>query len=92
MSMNIRLPSINGRTDGEQLRQIRAYLFQLVEQLNWVLSTIEKTDSDAETGTSNGFVSRKEFEEYRQEIEISMNELKQKLAANIDELQQTGGE
>lgn len=41
MSINIRLPNINGRTDSEQLSQIRSYLYQFAGQLQWALSTIE---------------------------------------------------
>jgi hypothetical protein len=39
MSVNIRFPNINGASEAEQLSQIKSYLYQLVEQLNWVLST-----------------------------------------------------
>ena len=41
MSIDIRLPNINGKTDSEQLAQIRSYLYQFAGQLQWALSTIE---------------------------------------------------
>ena len=41
MSTNIRFPNITGKTEAEQLVQVKSYLHQLVEQLNWALSTIE---------------------------------------------------
>lgn len=39
--MNIRYPNITGKTPEEQLAQMRSYLHQLVDQLNWALSTLE---------------------------------------------------
>ena len=48
MSINIRFPSITGKTEVEQLTQVKSYLHQMVEQLNWAFSTIE-TKSTTET-------------------------------------------
>ncbi|MGM9550232.1 MAG: hypothetical protein ACI3V5_10385 [Faecousia sp.] len=39
--MNIRYPNITGKTPEEQLSQMRSYLHQLVDQLNWALSVLE---------------------------------------------------
>ena len=39
--IDIRLPNITGKTDSEQLAQIRSYLFQFASQLQWALSTVE---------------------------------------------------
>lgn len=51
MSMNIRFPNITGTNPAEQITQIKSYLYQLVEQLNWMLPAIESgTES---TGASN---------------------------------------
>ena len=44
MSVDIRLPNITGRTDAEQLAQIKSYLYQFAGQLQWALKN---------TGTSN---------------------------------------
>ena len=41
MNVKIRLPSITGATEGEQLQQLKKYLFQMVEQLNVALNTVE---------------------------------------------------
>ena len=47
MSIDIRLPNINGTTEKEQLVQIRSYLYQFAEQMNWAMKTIESgQDSD----------------------------------------------
>lgn len=42
---NIRYPSITGRTPQEQLEQMKSYLYQLADQLNWALSLLEKQNS-----------------------------------------------
>lgn len=39
--MNIRFPNITGATEAEQIAQIKSYLHQLAEQLNWALSVLE---------------------------------------------------
>ena len=41
MSINIRFPNITGKTEAEQLVQVRSYLHQLVGQLNWLFSVLE---------------------------------------------------
>jgi hypothetical protein len=40
MSMNIRYPSITAATDRERIAQIKSYLIQLADQLNYALPTI----------------------------------------------------
>ena len=41
MSIDIRLPNITGRTETEQLTQIKSYLYQFAEQLQWALQNVE---------------------------------------------------
>lgn len=47
MSINFRFPNINGSTETEQLKQIKSYLHQLVEQLNWAMSVLESGSAEA---------------------------------------------
>lgn len=47
MSIDIRLPNITARDEAGQLAQIRSYLHQMVEQLNWALGSIETKSSEA---------------------------------------------
>lgn len=42
MSVNLRFPNITAGTEKEQLAQIKSYLHQLVEQLNYALPTISE--------------------------------------------------
>lgn len=43
MSVDFRMPKIDGATEGEQLSQIKSYLYQLVSQLQWALKNIDTT-------------------------------------------------
>ena len=47
MSVNLRYPSITGSTEKEQLTQIKSYLHQLVEQLNYALPTAGSASSQS---------------------------------------------
>jgi chromosome segregation ATPase len=44
MSVNLRLPNINGASEQEKLQQVQRYLYQLLEQLNFALNTIEASE------------------------------------------------
>jgi hypothetical protein len=46
MGIEIRLPQINSDTDKGQLAQIKSYLYQLTEQLNWALGNLESQRYD----------------------------------------------
>ena len=43
MSIEIRLPNITGLTEREQLSQIKSYLMQLAQQLQWALDTVSSS-------------------------------------------------
>lgn len=45
MSVDIRLPNITAKDEAGQLKQMQAYMYQLVEQLNWALNTVEAAQS-----------------------------------------------
>ena len=57
MSMNIRFPNITGKTEAEQLAQIRSYLHQLVQQLNWMLSSNVSAPGSESSGASSPDIS-----------------------------------
>lgn len=46
--MNIRYPNITGKTEAEQIAQMKSWLIQLVDQLNWALSVLEKQSKEEE--------------------------------------------
>ena len=45
MSIDIRLPNITATTEAGKLQQMQSFMYQLVEQLNWVLNNIDITGS-----------------------------------------------
>lgn len=53
MSIEIRLPNINAPTEAGQLSQMRSYLYQFAEQLQWALNTLEKGASAEEIELKN---------------------------------------
>lgn len=54
MSINFRYPNITGISEKEQLAQIKSYLHQLVEQLNYAFSTIGEGTAITSGGQGGG--------------------------------------
>lgn len=69
--INIRLPNITAPTEKEQLIQVKSYLHQLVQELNWALSSIESGNSNtaAKKAASGSSVTQ-------DDLKTSFNELK----------------
>lgn len=44
--IDIRFPNITAKDEAGQLLQVKSYLHQLVEQLNWALNTVKTAQSD----------------------------------------------
>lgn len=55
MSMDFRLPNITAKDEAGQLKQLQNYLFQLVEQLNYAMKTVDggSSTSAAYVGSSS---------------------------------------
>ena len=90
MSINIRYPNITGLSEKEQLTQVKSYLHQLVDQLNYALPTIG-TGGETKTDTTQS-ASSKTYEV--QGGEVSYYELRslivqelQKVENLIDQIQ-----
>lgn len=49
MSIDLRLPSITATSTEGKLQQLQSYMHQLVEQLNWALSTVETAQRGEKT-------------------------------------------
>ena len=69
--INIRLPNITAQTEREQLLQVKSYLHQLANELNWALSSIESGSAPAEARKqpSGNYVTK-------DELTTSYNELR----------------
>lgn len=50
MGVEIRLPNITGATEREQLIQLKSYLYQLSEQLQWAFDNISTTSGTGNSG------------------------------------------
>lgn len=71
--IDIRLPNISAEDEKEQLLQMRSYLYQLAQQLNWAFSTVSGSgggdgyagapgaNSGSATGTNNRIKPQKTF-------------------------------
>lgn len=53
MGIELRMPSITGGTEREQLSQIRSYLYQIIPQLEWALNQID-------TSAASNYVASKQ--------------------------------
>ena len=70
MSINIRYPNITGNSDREQIAQIKSYLHQLVEQLNYAFSTIGSNGDSTANYSGQGSQSYDELKSFvTQEIQ-----------------------
>ena len=54
MSIELRLPQITSTTEQGQLQQIKSYLYQLTEQLNWALSSVETQKASSIVAVASG--------------------------------------
>lgn len=84
MGININLPKITATNPTEQMRQLQSYLFQMTEQLNWALSTIE-------TSVNNVASSAVKFEQSEEisekEAEDTFNSIKALIIKSADIVQ-----
>lgn len=55
MSMDIRYPNITAKDSEAQLLQVRSYLHQLVDQLNWALKTVDSGTSGSDVYMGNAY-------------------------------------
>ena len=74
----IRYPNIIGKSDSQKLEQMKSYLHQLVQELNWALSTIESgTSTEVKQTEFSGAVTK-------QEMATSFNSLKALIIKSSD--------
>lgn len=84
MGIDIRLPKITGQSEREQLQQIKSYLYQTAQQLQWALSGLEPA-----TGTkiASGTASRTGAdpgEDSTQSPQASFNSIKSLIIKSAD--------
>lgn len=89
MSINIRYPNITAESEKEQLSQVKSYLHQLVDQLNYALPNIgtgeKQTDSTQATSSKTYEVQGGEVSYY--ELRSLIVQELQKVENLIDEIE-----
>lgn len=80
MSIDIRLPNITASTEAGKLQQIQSYMYQLVEQLNWALNTVES----AQSGNTSAVVYQQGEPSTAQEAEDTFNSIKALIIKSAD--------
>ena len=79
--IDLRYPNITGKTEAEQMVQVKSYLNQLVEQLNWALNSVESYQS----GNSSAAVVYKQSEnDTPQDAEDTFNSIKSLIIKSAD--------
>ena len=78
--IDLRLPNIQGKTEAEQMAQMKSYLYQLVEQLNWALNTVES----AQAGNSAPVVYQQGEPATAEEAESTFNSIKALIIKSAD--------
>lgn len=79
--INIRLPNITAGSEREQLLQVKSYLHQLVQELNWALGSIEsgKSTEVKQEGVSSAVT--------KQELATTFNSLKSLIIKSAETVQ-----
>ncbi len=80
MSIDIRLPNITATTEEGKLQQMQSYMYQLVQQLNWALNTVES----AQGGNTSGVVYQQKEPVTAQEAEETFNSIKALIIKSAD--------
>lgn len=81
MSIDIRLPHITATTDAGKLQQMQSYMYQLAEQLNWALNTVESAQAGNVTA---GVVYQQRANTTPQEAEDTFNSIKALIIKSAD--------
>ena len=80
MIIDIRLPNITASTEEGKLQQMQSYMYQLVEQLNWALNTVES----AQSGNTSAVVYQNREPTTAQEAEDTFNSIKALIIKSAD--------
>ena len=79
MGFDLRLPNITGVTEREQLAQIKSYLYQMAQQLQWALSTVETSSTPNQVASQNVVVQAQ-----AKNAEVDFNSLKALIIKSAD--------
>ena len=82
MGININLPNITSTTPDGKIQQLQSYLYQMAEQLNWALSTIETEGSNVASSSAIKFEQSEGVTQ--QEAEETFNSIKALIIKSAD--------
>lgn len=81
MSFDLRLPNITDVTPDGKLQQIQSYMYQLVQELNWALNTIETGSSSQSVTSMSGTTAVTDKEK---DAQASFNDIKALIIKSAD--------
>lgn len=81
MSLDIRLPNITATDTEGKMAQMQSYMHQLVEQLNWALSTV---DNAIQGNTSNVAVASQKAQNSEEDAVSTFNSIKALIIKSAD--------
>lgn len=81
MTFDFRYPKIQGKTEAEQLAQVKSYLNQLVDQLNWALNNVEAYQGG---NTSVPVVNKQSEKTTHQEAQETFDSIKELIIKSAD--------
>ena len=82
MSMDIRYPNITAKDSTAQMAQVKSYLHQLVDQLNWALKNVEGGTSGS--GVYMGYSSASASGETDAKAKVTFNSIKALIMKSAD--------
>lgn len=86
MSADLRLPNITALDDRGKIQQIQSYLYQLVQQLNWAMQTMDTAqDTQVATGLVNTSGNTLQVsQQQKQDPESTFNSIKSLIIKSAD--------
>lgn len=85
MAFDLRLPNITGSTEREQLAQVKSYLYQLTEQLQWAINNVSA--APASYVVSQGHISAPSSQSTPFDAEVAFSDLKPLIIKSADIVQ-----
>lgn len=84
MAIDIRTPNINAPTESGRLEQIRSYLYQMSEQLNWALNTVESNVASVTNQALQTELKTAVKTQTPEEVQSNFNAIKQLIIKSAD--------
>lgn len=82
--INIGLPNITGGTPEQQMAQMKSYVFQMAEQLNWALATLEGEITGGNTTSNKTSVANTSNTPTESEAQSTFNSIKSLIIKSAD--------